>query len=71
MNKNNNNKLFKKCWIEKGCSVSLHCVKPAQIKTLWKDIKDTTDVQCCHIKIEKKSENRFTGCIHEFFDKKH
>ena len=64
-----NKKLFRKCWIENGCSVSLHCVKPKQIKTLWKEIKETMGVTCCHIKVENKNKDEFNGCIHNFLDK--
>ncbi len=65
-----NDKLFKKCWIEKGCSTTLYNVKPKQIKQLWNDIKEKTGVFCSHISIINKNDNEFNGCIHKFLDQK-
>ena len=70
-----NNKLFNRCWIEKGCSVSLYAVKKDEIKTIWEEIKDKTKVKCCYIKTKNRNPPNtgdngidFSGCIHNFLD---
>ena len=52
--------------LELGCKVELHNVDPNQIENkVWKPIKKEHGFECGHLWIE----NKFSGCIYDFFNK--
>ncbi len=52
--------------LELGCKVELHNVKENEIENkVWRPIKKEHGFKCGHLWIE----NKFSGCVYEFFNK--
>ena len=51
------------CWVETGCNVKLHGLKPNLIKPLvWKPMQAMWSLKCSHLNVK----DLYDGCIHEF-----
>tara|TARA_B100001057_G_scaffold195647_1_gene196376 strand:- start:964 stop:1272 length:309 start_codon:yes stop_codon:yes gene_type:complete len=52
--------------LELGCKMELYNIAPNRIKDrVWEPIKKTHDFECGHLWIE----NKFSGCIYNYFNK--
>tara|TARA_Y100000389_G_C17369340_1_gene468126 strand:- start:16 stop:333 length:318 start_codon:yes stop_codon:yes gene_type:complete len=52
--------------LELGCKIELHNVRPKDIENkVWDPIKKQHGFECGHLWIE----NKFSGCVYDFFNK--